>query len=124
MDQFVSEPIVPHAGTFATGPMAAGLPGLPAGFDWRGAPYWVADVLGSWKQSGPEIGRLAGERYLRRHYFRLRMTDGSTWVVYFLRHTPRSGSPRRRWFLERVEGKQAGQTPPRGEACDPPPTPP
>jgi hypothetical protein len=99
MEEFVSEPIMPGSGTFETAPMAAGLPGLPRWFTWRSTRHDVAEVLEAWKASGPEIGRLGGERYLRRHYFRLRMADGAVWVVYFVRHTPRNGSAKRRWFL-------------------------
>lgn len=103
MEEFVSEAVTPHAGTFGAAAMAGGLPGLPGGFNWRGASYEVAAELESWKQSGPEVGRMSGERYLRRHYFRLRMSDQSVWTVYFVRQTPRSGSPKRRWFLYAVE---------------------
>jgi hypothetical protein len=101
--EFVSEPIVPLAGTFRSTDMAQGLPGLPRGFSWRGAGYVVTAEVGSWKESGPERGRLHGERYLRRHYFRLRMQDGAIWTVYFLRHVSPSASRKRRWFLYGVE---------------------
>ncbi|MFH1747512.1 MAG: DUF6504 family protein [Planctomycetota bacterium] len=103
MEEFVSEVLTPHAGTFHAGAMATGVPGLPAGFDWRGQSYSIATELESWKQSGPEIGKLAGERYLRRHYFRLRISDEMVWTVYFVRHTPRGGSARQRWFLYSIE---------------------
>jgi hypothetical protein len=83
--------------------MAAGLPGLPRAFTWRGARYEIQDCLEAWKQSEPEGGRAGGERYLRRHYFRLHMSDETVWTVYFLRSTPRSGTPTRRWFLYRIE---------------------
>ncbi len=99
MEEFLSEPITPYAGTFDAAAMAAGLPGLPRGFTWHGERYEVVEQLASWKQSAPEVGRLAGERYLRRHYFRLRMSDNSIWTIYLVRQTPRSGSPKRRWFL-------------------------
>jgi len=103
MDEFVSEPITPHRGTFDIAAMGRGLPGLPAGFDWHGEPFDITEVVESWKQSAPEGGRPGGERYLRRHYYRLRMSDASIWTVYFIRHTPRSGSPRLRWFLHMRE---------------------
>jgi hypothetical protein len=96
---FVSEPIEPLAGTFDTAAMARAEPGLPRGFRWRDDMYEVIDVLERWKESAPEGGRPGGERYLRRHCFRLRMSDGSTWTVYFTRRTPRSGNRKRRWFL-------------------------
>ena len=104
MEEFVSELITPQRGTFDTGAMGAGLPGLPAGFEWRGESRRIVALLEEWKQSAPEGGRAGGERYLRRHYFRLRMSDEAVWTVYFLRQTPRSGSPKKRWFLYAVEG--------------------
>lgn len=83
--------------------MAAGLPGLPAAFVWRQATWAVVERLEAWKQSAPEGGRADGERYLRRHYFRLRVSDGSVWTVYFVRQAPKSVSPKRRWFLYAIE---------------------
>ncbi len=103
MEEFVSESITPHKGTFDAAPMAAGMPGLPSGFDWRGTSYAVVERLETWKQSGAEKGRADGERYLRRHYFRVRMSDGSVWTVYFTRQPSGSGSARRRWFIYSVE---------------------
>lgn len=103
MEEFVSEPITPQAGTFDATPMAAGLPGLPSGFDWRGAPFEIVERLDAWKQSGPEKGRADGERYLRRHCFRLRMSDGAIWTVYFTRQPSQGGSGKTRWFLYSVE---------------------
>jgi hypothetical protein len=99
MAEFVSEQITPGAGTFQSGPMATGLPGLPRWFTWRGERHTISAVLGAWKASGPEIGRVHGERYLRRHYFRLGMESGQVWTIYFVRHTPPGGAARRRWFL-------------------------
>lgn len=98
-EEFISEPLRPGGG-FGTAAMAAGLPGLPPEFVWRDGTYAVLDVREAWKASGPERGRSAGERYLRRHYFRLAMSDGSEWVVYFVRQ-PAAGRGRRaaRWFL-------------------------
>ncbi len=103
MEQFVSEALSPLRGTFDAAAMARGLPGLPSGFVWRGQSYTVDDVLERWKASSREGGRASGELYLRRHYYRLRMNDGSLWTVYFLRQTPQSSSPRVRWFLYAVE---------------------
>jgi len=104
MQDFVSEPITPHKGTFATQPMASGLPGLPLGFDWRGDSRSVVEVLGTWKASSREGGRPRGELYLRRHYFRLRMSDESVWTVYFIRQASKS-SARQRWFLFSIDEK-------------------
>lgn len=103
MPDFISEPITPHKGAFDTAAMAAGTPGLPRGFTWRDEAYEIVAVLGSWKASGPEVGSFHGERYLRRHYSRLKMSDGTVWTVYFIRRTPQGSSPRQRWFLYSIE---------------------
>lgn len=101
--EFVSEAIVPRGGTFDAAAMGRGEPGLPGGFEWRGQAYDVIERLGQWKESAPEGGRPGGELYLRRHYYKLRMSDGAIWTVYFVRQPARSGSARRRWFLYEVE---------------------
>ena len=102
MEAFVSEPITPSGGRFDTAAMGRGEPGLPWEFAWRGQTYRIVDKLDQWKQSAPEGGRADGERYLRRHYYTLRMADDSVWTIYFVRHTPRSGSPKSRWFLYKI----------------------
>ncbi len=43
-EEFVSEQIVPAAGTFDPAAMAMGAPGLPARFRWRDTEYTVAEV--------------------------------------------------------------------------------
>ncbi len=105
MEEFLSEPIAPLGG-FDTAAMARGLPGLPAAFLWREQECRIAATLGTWKQAAPEGGRPGGELYLRRHYFRLRMSDNSIWTVYFTRQPPRGGRRKAgrpgsapRWFL-------------------------
>ncbi len=103
MAEFVGESITPHAGTFDTSRMARGEPGLPTGFVWRGRSVNVIEELSAWKESSREGGRATGELYLRRHYFKLRMSDGSIWTVSFLRQAPRSGNPKKRWFLYTLE---------------------
>jgi len=107
MPEFVSERITPIAGGFDTRSMARGEPGLPRGFRWRGDDYPVLELLETWKQSSREGAHAQGELYLRRHYFRVRVSDAE-WIVYFTRQPSRSGSPKSRWFLyERRAGPQA-----------------
>jgi hypothetical protein len=103
MGEFVGDTIEPQSGTFDAGAMARGEPGLPRGFKWRGQAFDVVERLEQWKGTSPEGGRSGGEVYLRRHYYKLRMSDGSTWTVYFLRQAPAGGSAKRRWFLYTVE---------------------
>lgn len=101
--EFVSEPIAPVGGTADLSAMARGEPGLPNGFEWQAARFEIVERLEQWKQSSPEGGRAGNEVYLRRHYYRLRMSDGAIWVVYFARQAARSASPKRRWYLYTVE---------------------
>lgn len=61
MEEFVSELITPQRGTFDTGAMGVGLPGLPAGFEWRGESRRIVTLLEEWKQSAPEGGRAGGD---------------------------------------------------------------
>ncbi len=106
MAEFVSEPITPLAGGFDTKRMGRGVPGLPQGFQWRGEALKVVEELRVWKESTREGGRPGGELYLRRHYYRIRMSNKSIWTVYFVRQGPRQGNPKNRWFLyTRDEGE-------------------
>ncbi len=111
MTEFVAEPLEPVGGAFDTAAMGTGLPGLPNAFRWRDQEFQIAAELGSWKHSASYNGTVGGQRYLRRHYWRLRMSDGSAWTVYFIRHTPRSGSSRRRWFIYIREPAESPDTP-------------
>jgi len=100
----VSEPIVPEAGGFDPAAMAMGVPGLPGAFVWRGARYGIAACDETWRSLRPEVG--GGELYVRRHYFTLRMEDGSRWVVYCLRQPSTAGGGRQRWYLYTNETEQ------------------
>lgn len=99
MPEFISEQLLPHQGTFDTRRMGRGEPGLPGGFDWRDDSFAIVQELDSWKHSSREGSHAQGDLYLRRHYFRLRMSDDTIWVVYFERQPPRSGNAKARWFL-------------------------
>ncbi len=103
MPEFISEQITPQVGTFNASRMGRGEPGLPKGFVWREDSLDVVKELEAWKRSVRDGGRTDGELYLRRHYYKLRMSNESVWTVYFVRQTPRSGDPRVRWFLYTIE---------------------
>jgi len=111
MPELISEPIKPHAASFDAAQMGAGLPGLPKGFDWRGESFEIRRTLGTWKESSREGAQAGGDLYLRRHYYRLEMCDDSIWVAYFTRQTPKSGSPKNRWFLYSVDVRAARKSP-------------
>ncbi|MEE9295291.1 MAG: DUF6504 family protein [Phycisphaerae bacterium] len=113
---FVSDPISPHGRGFDAVAMGRGEPGLPSAFTWRGAPYEIDKRLGAWKESQREGGRAGGELYLRRHYYKLRMTDGSVWTVYFVRQPATRRAAKSRWFLYTMEPAEPGNSAPIGTA--------
>jgi phosphoribosylglycinamide formyltransferase-1 len=103
---FVCEPIKPDRGTFDAASLARGVPGLPSGFTWRGTHFAVQELLESWKQSERESHR-GGERYYRKHYYRVRTNRGEVLTVYALRHMKPGENPRNRWWLYTL--KRAGE---------------
>lgn len=94
-EEFISEPIEPHPGTFDTHAMGRGEPGLPAVFTWRSIEYRVDRLLSTWKTSTPDMG----EMYLRRHWFRIRTTSGQEMVLYCERQVRNRKKPKARWWL-------------------------
>lgn len=101
--QLISEPLTPIGAGADTTSMARGEPGLPHGFEWRGESARIVRLLEKWKESSREGGNDARDLYLRRHYYKMRMTDDRVWTVYFERQSTRGGNPRQRWFLFTIE---------------------
>ena len=100
---FISEPIVPLDASFDTSGMARGEPGLPQKFRWRKKEYAVAEVLEQGKSHG-DCRHGSGERYVRRHSYRIRTTDGTVMNLYFQRSADRGKlSPKTRWRIQSVE---------------------
>ena len=97
-DEFVGEKIQPVRTTTSTRHMAAGEPGLPRRFVWRGREYAVRRILEKWKTTGP-CRSGSDEMYVRKHWFRILTDDGTEMKLYFERQ-PRSGRERAaRWWL-------------------------
>ena len=67
-ERFVSEAIVPVTATYDTARMAAGEPGLPRAFTWRGRTVEVAAVLRSWRETG-KCRHGSPELYVRKHWY-------------------------------------------------------
>ena len=100
---FVSEPITPLEASFDTAGMARGEPGLPRKFRWRGREFTVAEVLEQAKQYG-DCAHGSGERYVRRHAYRIRTTEGQIMRVYFQRSFGRGRvTTKGRWRLQQIE---------------------
>ena len=96
--ELVSESITPLSGTTDPRGMARGEPGLPRRFTWRDDDYDVAEVLEVWKESGPCRSGSA-EKYLRKHWFRVKTTCGREMTLYFERQPRSKPQAKRRWWL-------------------------
>ena len=97
-ERFISEPIRPIDDSFDTATMAAGEPGFPQRFVWNGAEYQLDLVIGQWKDLSP-CTHGSSERYVRKHWYHIRTTDGHEMKIYCDRQ-PRSNRKRKlRWWL-------------------------
>ncbi|MHC1766159.1 MAG: DUF6504 family protein [Verrucomicrobiia bacterium] len=96
-ETFIGEGITPEGMSFSVLPMAAGKPGLPQKFRWRGKSFSVLEVLEEWKEAG-DCHHGSGERYLRKHWFRVRTTDDLEMKTYFERQKRSSGGSRWRLY--------------------------
>jgi len=99
---FVSEPILPVKASFDPAGMACGEPGLPHKFRWRKKEFVVAEVLEQWKEHG-DCTHGSGERYVRKHGYRVRTTDGTVLRLYFQRSFGRAHPTRQRWWIQSIE---------------------
>jgi len=100
--EFVSEPITPDAGTFDSTAMATGTPGLPTGFSWRDRHYQIGETLSAWKAS-ESCTHGSGERYLRKHFWKVRLGTGEIATLYALRKVKAGENTKRRWWLYTLE---------------------
>lgn len=102
MKEFVGEPL--QQVTFDASSLAAGEPGAPVSFTWRGERHLVTEVLDRWKGVAPDRIHGSDEKYVEKHWFRFRTNTGYQMNVYFDRASSRAaqrfGS---RWWLYSLE---------------------
>ncbi|HKW52002.1 MAG TPA: DUF6504 family protein [Candidatus Eisenbacteria bacterium] len=80
---------------------AVGEPLLPERFTWRGEELAVAEVLERWKEySRP--GAAMQERYLRKHWYRIRTAAGREMKIYFERQARSKAGAKQRWWVYSV----------------------
>lgn len=101
-EEFVCEAIEPGAGTFGSAGAAAGGPGMPRAFAWRGENYTVAEVLDSWKETGP-CSSGGAEKYVRRHCLRVRTECGCEMEIFFERKARSARERKKRWWLRTIK---------------------
>jgi phosphoribosylglycinamide formyltransferase-1 len=107
-ERFVGETIIPAVDTADTSQMAAGGPGLPREFRWRGQAVRITAVLRTWRETGRcRHGSL--ERYVRKHWFEVMTSSNTTMKIYFDRQ-PRHGRKSSRWWLFSVGDSEGSPT--------------
>jgi phosphoribosylglycinamide formyltransferase-1 len=118
-ETFVGEGIIPEDMSFSVSPMAMGKPGLPRKFSWKGRRFSVIEVLEEWKECG-DCRHGSGERYVRKHWFRVRTTEDLEMRIYFERQGRSSGGSRWRLYsirnLEPGAASNDGPATPRGQS--------
>ncbi len=110
-ERFVSEAIQPVTATYDTARMAAGEPGLPREFVWRGRSITVVKVLRTWRETG-KCRHGSPELYVRKHWYEVATASGETMKIYFERQA-RKGHHGYRWWLfslceSRLSSKRIG----------------
>ena len=100
-EEFIGEPLRPVPGTMDVRGMARGEPGVPGRFTWRGAEHTVVAVLERWKETGPCTSG-SGERYVRKHWFRIRTAAGHEMRIYFERQARSAREKKSRWWVSSV----------------------
>ena len=104
-ETFIGEAIVPEGMSFAVSSMTAGGPGLPRTFSWRDKKFTISEILDQWKEAG-DCHHGSGERYVRKHWFRIRTRDGLEMNIYFERQRRSSGGSR--WRLYTMQSSDEG----------------
>jgi phosphoribosylglycinamide formyltransferase-1 len=112
-ETFIGEGITPEDMSFSVSPMAMGKPGLPRQFSWKGRGFSVIEVLEEWKESGA-CRHGSGERYVRKHWFRVRTTENLEMKIYFERQGRSSGGSR--WRLYSIRNTKPSAAPNDGPA--------
>lgn len=103
-DRLVSEPVTPVPGSFHADSMAAGEPGVPLAFSWRGTQYRVKRVLDGWKNLR-SCRNGSGEKYVNKHFFRVETESGDVMTLY----RARTGSKQDSWILYTMQNKPETQ---------------
>ena len=96
-ETFVGEAIAPEDTSFSASSMATGAPGLPRTFSWKSRKFSVEEVLEEWKECG-DCHHGSGERYVRKHWFRIKTTGNLEMRIYFERQLRSSGGSRWRLY--------------------------
>jgi hypothetical protein len=97
-ETFISEAIEPKTDSMDTARMAAGEPGIPLEFVWRGRTVRISEIRRTWKESGP-CRHGSGERYVRKHWFEVATESDGIMKIYFERQAKGSRKSARWWLF-------------------------
>ncbi len=100
-ERLISEALTPVVATTDTSRMAAGEPGLPKEFQWRGRIIRITAVLRTWRETG-KCRHGSPEMYVRKHWYEVATSADGTMKIYFDRQ-PRKGRKAARWWLFSVD---------------------
>jgi hypothetical protein len=100
-EQLISEALTPVVATSDTSRMAAGEPGLPREFLWRGKTIRITSVLRTWRETG-KCHHGSPELYVRKHWYEVATSANTTMKIYFDRQ-PRTGRKGARWWLFSID---------------------
>lgn len=95
-ERLVSQPIRPVDPGDALIAWTVGEPLLPKAFLWQQATIRLEQCLEKWKESAAAEG---GERYVRKHWYRVRLADGRVAKLYCLRRPDHRRKAALRWRL-------------------------
>ena len=118
-ESLISEPIRPVFSAVGAGPdaiteeshrpageiQAVGEPMLPSRFVWRGEEQAIAEVIERWKELS-HAGASMQERYVRKHWYRIRTEAGQEMKIYFERQARSKGGAKQRWWLYSLLGSE------------------
>jgi phosphoribosylglycinamide formyltransferase-1 len=108
---FVSELIEPLDASFDTARMAQGEPGVPHKFRWRGRVHALDAVLEAQKNYG-DCSHGSGERYVRKHLYRVLTSEGLVLRLCFQRTLGRGKfRTTSRWWVQSIEATRATVSP-------------
>lgn len=99
--KFVSESIKPVIVTAETNAIVAGGPVLPYEFIWRGTTLVIANVIRTWRETGP-CKHGSSELYVRKHWYEVETTSKQKAKIYFERQA-RGRKITKRWWLFSIE---------------------
>jgi hypothetical protein len=98
-ERFIGDDLKPVIATCDTLRMAAGEPGLPREFIWRGQTIEILAVRRTWHETS-QCTHGSPEQYVRKHWYEVETAAHGTLKIYFDRQPPRRGRKgENRWRL-------------------------